>query len=202
MKNIICILLMHLFFLPMSTCLYAQNSSDSKYLFKMWLFLDHSNDHSREIPSATAKDSVIFKLFDENIELKFDTLKANSFLKEYLFLSVNPKGGIKYSPTTNKLIYLSIPSDSSTYVLCVNKFQGTSFRLKGFSGNDLFSLINEIIEKSKKEYKRKLSMRDVLKQLNVQDIDFDCIFRGLKDGNHDPIRYPCLQRCTNIEVVF
>lgn len=130
---------------------YSQRSTDGKFLFKMWFFIEHANynpAYFRKLDFPT-KDSTLFCLFNSVVDLNMDTLKSTGFDSSFLFLSIAEMKGnklvndsaFKYSKTPY-LSYVLTPiyhCNDVGYVLCINKSSGTSYRLQGFSGNDFWS---------------------------------------------------------------
>ena len=57
----------------------SQVSTDTKAIFKMWLFLDRENIHLRNPSKTVVKDNLLFLLFDGAIDIKLDTLKSKRF---------------------------------------------------------------------------------------------------------------------------
>ena len=190
--------------------LFAQNRTDGEFLFKVWLYIEHQNDHARDIPSTAIKDSSLFQVFNDNIRLIVDTLKSNGYFRNYVFLRLKgiksyedqSPGGISYkNKKSTLLIHRAIPIICDGYVLCVNKLQGTSFRLQGFEGNDLLSLINEIRDVSTLPPPTKsIEVKEIIKNLVVEGIDFNCIYKGLTDGKGDSEKFPCLKPCSYITI--
>lgn len=192
-----------LFFCSVET-LMAQKTSDAKFIFKTWLFLEHNNVTSRYATQFPVKDSVLFNLSLRLVNIKFDTLKTRGFSKDYIFLSVDLTGRkdstIKYQKTP-LIQYVDIPVDNCEgYVLCINKAKGTSYRLKGFSGNDFLGLFHETQAKYLQDINKRLSIKQFLKNYFVDELDFECLYAGLISGENDLNKFPCLKNCSNISV--
>ena len=188
----------------------AQKTSDVKFLFKTWLFLEHVNTESREAILFPVKDSALFSLWQNAIELKLDTLKKTGFSKDYIFVSISLKKldiPLKDFPIVYKqwkmIDYLDMPVDScGAYVLCVNKRAGISYRLRGFRENDFLGLYRDIRGDFEGRTTKRLSIRRFLKQYTVNDLDFECLYEGLTSNKVNLKEFPCLQRCANDVVVI
>jgi hypothetical protein len=197
-------------FFSLTESLLAQKSTDTKFIFKTWLFLEQNNTSSRYATQYPIKDSSLFNLFQSGLDIKFDTLKTKGFSDNYIFLSIPTVGGrsdiknkvITY--TTPKLVeYINIPVDNcEAYVLCINKFKGTSYRMKGFTGNDFLSLFKEIKNDYWESKKQTLSIKQFLKSNLVEGLDFECLYKGLTSGKADSKEFPCLQICSDITVTI
>jgi len=191
-------------FLILSIKIYAQQETDGKFLFKTWFFIEHVNVISRTEKTINCKDSVLFNLYNNYLDLKLDTLKSSGFSANYIFLSVvsykNNKivndSAIQYK-RSGYLSYLSIPvNNCEGYVLCVNKTNGKSYRIKGFSGNDFLCLLTEIKEQYFLHNNKPLSNRFFFKNYTTEGIDFNCIYNALVSGSYDNKLFPCLKHCS------
>jgi hypothetical protein len=210
MGNQLRLLLLAALFLSTNKWSLAQSTSDPKFLFKTWLFLEQNNTKSRDATKFPVKDSSLFDLFQREIEIKFDTLKMEGFSRDYVFLSISFSDGTHHVPDnsiiykkTPFLEYLSIPSDNcGAYILCINKSNGTSFRMKGFKGNDFFGLLREIQTQFIEDKNKTLSIRKFLKSYSVVGLDFECIYEGLTSGITDKDKFPCLINCSDTVVTI
>jgi hypothetical protein len=189
---------------------FSQQNTDGKFLFKMWFFVEHVNQHSRKEDDFPVKDSSLFSLFEAAINIKCDTLKSNGFTSNYTFLSVAPlknnssrnDSALTYSKTT-QLLYASVPvNNCEGYVLCVNTISGRSYRLQGFYGNDFFSFLQEVKEEYQKTFSKSLSTKSFLKNYYVEGMDFNCINKGLSSGEVYPKKYPCLKKCSDFIITI
>jgi hypothetical protein len=190
--------------------LFAQANSDAKFIFKTWLFLEHNNTKSRDATLFPVKDSSVFDLFQNGLELKFDTLKSAGFSKDYEFLLISfidqmrqtKFDAIRY--TKKKLVeYLSTPVDNCNgYVLCINKSKGTSYRLMGFGGNDFLNLFHEVQSDYANDTKVVIKIKQFLKDYSVEGVDFVCLFEGLTSRRDNFNNFPCLRKCSDIYVTI
>jgi len=208
MKKAIKILLL-LSFIIVYDASYAQLHTDSKLIFKMWLFLDHQNSLSRYNKEYLTKDSSLFSLFERGIDLHFDTLKTNGFGSGYTFLSVvayksnKPfnQNAIAYK-VKKEIEYMDIPvNNCEGYTLCINNNNGKSYRIQGFNGCDLLSLIREIQVQYLGEMKKKLSDKQFLNNYNVSGVDLSCLYNALKSGSDNWDKYLCIRPCEDIQVI-
>ncbi|MCA6069498.1 hypothetical protein JI747_020245 [Chryseobacterium sp. RG1] len=123
------------------------------------------------------------KYYDpELINIQFDTVKTSSiYLDEnFKILKFNlKKNNVEYN--RDKLVVLFNSSFCETYILAIDS-ENNSYKLSGFSKNDLLYFINSI----KKIFHDK-SSKYVLTYLkdNIQEIDFDCIYKSLKNEKFD-----------------
>lgn len=196
MKKIINVILFAIFFLVKNASCFSQQSTDGKYLFTMWLFLEHVNQTYRTEDAFPIKDSSVFSLFTKNINFHLDTLKSTGFPDSYLFLALNlHDSSLIYNQSTKYLNYIGIPSFCSRYVLCVNELNGKSFRIQGFTGNDFFSLLKDLKNDVYRRNELRLTTKSFIKNYYVEGIDFKCIYKGLLSGEYDLHKYPCLYDC-------
>ncbi|WP_336703377.1 hypothetical protein [Chryseobacterium indologenes] len=126
----------------------------------------------------------------ELINMQFDTVKTTSiYLDEnFRILKFNlKKNKVEYD--RDKLVALFNSSFCDTYVLAIDS-ENNSYKLSGFSKNDLLYFINSI----KKIFHDK-SSKYVLTYLkdNIQEIDFDCIYKSLKNEKFDN---RCIMSCS------
>jgi hypothetical protein len=211
MKNLIIKLILITASLSTNQITFCQLTTDGKFLFKMWFFIEHVNQQARMENDFPMKDSTLFSMFNSTIDLKMDTLGKKGFDNNFIFLSVAKMknnmlvndSAITYNSKTKYLGYVSIPvynCNDLGYVLCVNSISGKSYRLQGFYGNDFFSLLQEIKEDYKKSNNKWLSTKSFLKNYGVDGIDFECIYKGL--GSGDAKDYPCLRSCSDFTITI
>jgi hypothetical protein len=184
---------------------FAQKSTDGIFLFKTWFYIEHINNDSRYASDFSVKDSSVFSLFINNIDLKLDTLSSKGFSNQYVFLSLTLNEQVKnathrskslvYNMETEFLSYIVIPAFCDRYVLCVNKVTGTSYRIQGFAGNDFLSLLMSIKEEFALRYKKQLKTNTFFKDYSAGGIDFKCIYNGLRSGQYNTKKHPCLYNC-------
>ncbi len=125
------------------------------------------------------------------ISIQFDTIKTSSvYLDEnFKILKFNlEKNNVEYD--RNKFVALFNSSYCDTYILAVDS-EKNSYKLSGFSKNDLLYFMNSI----KKIFHDKNSkyILNFLKD-NFQELDFDCIYKNLKNENFEE---KCIKPCSD-----
>ena len=181
---------------------YSQENTDGSYLFKIWLFIEKMNVVTLNSNSYPTKDSSLFNLFDKNIRILPDTIESKGFPDRYIFLSLGvKKTSVNNSNRGSKIIrgdsasYFFFPNECDEYIICIDKVSGLSYRLKGFRGNDFFSLMMEIKRQYRALYKENLDDKDFFSLYKVEGLDFRCIYEGLKSFNFQSDKYECLKPC-------
>lgn len=198
MRNVFIVFFMFLFLNG-----YSQKSTDGEFMFKVQLFLEKAN--VLNVNGYDIKGEGLMSYFVDNITLKFDTLQSFGFTGAYVFLSLSLKSGLKLKDANLKSdssLFLFVENDCTNYVLAVNQTNGKTYRLKGFSGNDFFSLY---VDNNKQLYysnKSGLTMKVFLRDYGVNGVDFRCLYGAVKSGEYNYVKYPCLKSCQvrNIEV--
>jgi hypothetical protein len=79
MKNLVIKIILVTVLISINRIAFCQQSTDGEFLFKMWFFIEHVNNHSRTEKDFPVKDSALFSLFDSVVDLKLDTLKSKGF---------------------------------------------------------------------------------------------------------------------------
>lgn len=190
------------------TKVYSQDSTDQKFIFKMWFYIEHINQDLRTNKTFRVKDSSLFALYNNYLDFNFDTLKSEGFNKNYVFLAVVSykndslvkENAIIYKKSGN-LSYLSIPINyCEGYVLCINKINGRSYRLKGFRGNDFLDFLTDVKEQYFIDNNMILSNKLFFKNYKTTNLDFECIYKGLTSGNQNKKNNSCLRSCKNFVV--
>ncbi|MGF7076202.1 hypothetical protein [Mucilaginibacter sp. 3215] len=207
MKTKIGITFFLVFFLTFNKPLSAQQTTDAGFIFKTWLFLEHKNNKSRYATEYAVKDSALFDLFQNGLALKFDTLRMNGFGADYIFLAVSftkkaepYKRSVVYK-APKEIGYISIAVDNcQSYVICLNKSKGTSYRLSGFSGNDFLGFLHEFQGDYRASNGEGISVKEFLSRCTVATLDFACLYEGLTEKNKTGDIYPCLRSCSDATV--
>jgi len=190
------------------TKVFSQDSTDGKFIFKMWFYIEHVNQELRTVKNFPVKDSSLFSLYNNFLDLNFDTLKCEGFNKNYIFLAVVSykndslvkENAIIYKKSGN-LSYLSIPINyCEGYVLCINKKSGRSYRLKGFIGNDFWDFLADVKEQYFTDNNMVLANKIFFKNYKTDSLDYECIYQGLISGNQDKKNNSCLRSCRNFIV--
>lgn len=158
--------------------------------------------------SISIKNDSIFNLFKDNIRLKISELN-NNLPHKYVVkcLILNNENVIStnqdltpYNFDVNSFFYNNQCDGKLVLVFDIEK--GTSYRIAGFKGNDLISLLFNIQEYYFKNYK-KISFKSIIKKHHIEDVDLFCIYKGLKSERLiDYKKYPCLKSCFDEFVVF
>lgn len=180
----------------------SQKNTDIDFIFKTWLYLEHINNDSGYNVDFAVKDSAVFSLFVNNIKLKVDHLESEGFSKDYIFVSINGSSGssIQYDKTEFRNL-ISIPLFCNRYVLCVNKLNGKSYRLQGFAGNDILTLIKDI-RKQRLFNNKKFKLRQFFKFSFVSGLDLKCLYKGIKSFSLDDKKYRCLEDCKGSDEII
>lgn len=185
------------------TTLYAQSTTSIEDIFKMQLFLNKKNSIFREMDYSVSKNDSLYSVFKETVKIKMDTLKVSNHLKgqlneEYCFYKVS-ENNIEYIRKFNKdeHRYLLIDIMQNCYfILGVNKQTGTSYRLAGFDNNDFLSFLNDFKENYLFSNMKKIKTKTFLKGYEVSNLDFLCLYSGLRRNEFSRSDFPCLQRCS------
>lgn len=181
----------------------CQKKIDGEFIFKTQLFLEKTNV-TNTIGFET-KDKGLLLFFDRNVKLKLDTLQAYGFSDDYVFLRLPVKNGIMYNDTAIKSdssFFLLIADNCSDYILAINKSNGKSYCLKGFSGNDFFNLFGDINKRFERLNRRTITVKKFLKDYSVSSVDFGCLYGALKSGEYNKAKYPCLKGCEVENVII
>ena len=184
----------------------SQKNTDIDFIFKTWLYLEHINESIPSNNEYKQKDSNVFSLFVNSIKLKIDHLECEGFSNDYVFVAINGSNNrnsdssIKYNET-EFLNLLIIPRFCNRYVLCVNKLNGKSYRLQGFAGNDILTLIKDI-RKQRLFNNKKFKLRQFFKSSFVSGLDLKCLYKGIKSFSLDDKKYPCLEDCRGSDEII
>ncbi|PIE50910.1 MAG: hypothetical protein CSA38_00810 [Flavobacteriales bacterium] len=180
----------------------AQSSLDIEDIFKMQLFLDKKlTIHSST--KGVVKDNALYQIFSDSAELNIDTLKVNSalyyFIDPFQYYKVDLKNTIQnLSNEDSKIQSLSFFHGLNTiYILAINSETGLTYRLKGFNGNDFLTFLRDFKEMYRKQTGNSVSNNKFIKKYKLPDVDFKCLYKGLRSGNIDIQKYPCLIRCSD-----
>ena len=191
----------------------AQAKTGAISNFKMQLFLD--KDNVLVDNDICTKNDSLYYAFSKNISLKLDTLQISGnydftmavFAPKFEFYTINISSvekNIYYikKMTERESNYLGIPSGKfSTYVLAINLKNGRSYRILGFNGNDFLGYLSDYIEYFNENNDKKINAVNFLKNYQVEDIDFKCLYTGLHSKIINRKKYPCLQRVNDPIVI-
>ncbi|MGC4040334.1 MAG: hypothetical protein QM710_05990 [Flavobacterium sp.] len=194
-----------LFFCLCAFNLSAQSKNDVDYLVKMQLFLNKENVFSDKLHPNIVKGDSLFHVFKDLIILKIDTLKVENGLAmlhsdDYSFYRVK-ESNIKYTKQLVKqeVNYFAINTELSDgeYIISINQNTGRLYRLAGFGTNDFMGFLTDFKDMYLNSNFKKLSTSKFFKNYIVQDLDFKCLYKGLRCGNSNSNKYPCLMKCND-----
>jgi hypothetical protein len=182
--------------------LFSQSKTNSKDIFKMHLFLDKINISRSDLDKKIVKNDSLYDIFKANVNLEIEELKlvSNLFIpkngdfKFYILKDVFYKDDI----TKDDLWFIKINlSLDCKYVIAVNEYTGRNYRLSGFNNNDFFAFFYNIKESYKSVNFKKLRNSIFFKKYNVEYLDFECLYKGLKQDCIDKHKFPCLKSCSD-----
>ena len=176
----------------------GQAEVDQQLLFKTWLFLD----------SEQSKIDTLLKTLIKSIDLNISQVESSQFgipISFYYLKVYDTKANkvmtdaVTYKDGKEPTLEFGIPVNKyvGQFVLALNKTTNKSYRLIGFNGNDFMMFLEDFKEEFYKKRKERLSNKQFLKSYHVSDIDFNCLFDGLRGKDLDRTKYPCLIRCSD-----
>jgi hypothetical protein len=210
MKNIK-ILLLLLLLLSFKGFSQDEEKIDYEHIFKNWIYIEKTSEYiltEDSVSSISIKNDSVFKLFKDNIKLKVSELNnnlPNKYVVKCLILNnenvIDTNQNLTpYNIDVNSFFYNNQCDGKLVLVFDIEK--GMSYRVAGFNGNDLMSLLLSIQEYYYKDYK-KISFKSIIKKHYIKDVDLLCIYKGLKSEKLiDYKKYPCLKSCFDEFVVF
>lgn len=182
--------------------LFSQIKTDAVSVFKMQLFLDNKNVKFKESEKSIKNDS-LYKAFSDVVVLKLDTLNIKG---EYTLIksALSPKYQFfqlkehSYKKELNeKELQMYWIFGDKICSIAINQETGKSYRLLGFNTNDFMSFLSDFREDYKEKQGEKLSVKQFLKNYIVNKLDFNCLYKGLKNNEKDIRKYPCLVRASD-----
>ncbi|MQP51730.1 MULTISPECIES: hypothetical protein [unclassified Flavobacterium] len=202
-----------LFFLLISLNVFSQNEHkiDYEHIFKKWIYIEKTSGYlptEESMNSISIKNDSIFNIFKDNIKLKISELNNNlphKYVVKYLILNnqnvIDTNQDLTpFNMDVNSFFYNNQCDGKLVLVFDIEK--GMSYRIAGFNGNDLMSLLFSIQEYYFKNYE-KISFKSIIKKHHIEDVDLLCIYKGLKSERLiDYKKYPCLKSCFDEFVVF
>lgn len=187
----------------LTTSMYlAQNKTNEIDVFKMLLFLNKKNVFQT---NEIIKNDSLYINFSKSVIIKPKTLKVSGlydytesvYAPQFSFFEVdiNSSGySIKTNLDTIKYKYLELYFGTLTkYIIGINK-NGKSYRLMGFENNDFLGFVNDYIEEYNSMNDKKIDTKQFLKNYFVEELDFNCLYKGLRENIVDRKKYPCLKR--------
>ena len=203
----------------------AQLKTDPQSIFKMFLFLNRSNVSFRGMDKRVSKNDSLYKAFSEVTYLKLNKLKVlkNRFEKqtavpEFDYYELKMYDTAKKDYTNNVTYKRTLTSNEGQffgvyiggcdeYIIAINRTTGDSYRLKGFNINDFLAFFVDFKEVyTNQSYTEKgeehLNIRKFLKNYQIEDLDFECLYDGLTSKEIDRDKYPCLKRVADITPAY
>lgn len=182
--------------------LYSQSKTDTNDIFKMHLFLDKKNISRSDLNKKITKNDSLYDSFSRNSLLRINTLKlkSNIFFPSdgnftfYVIDNIEYKRGL--SSDESWFLKIDLNADSK-YIIAINESTGRSYRLAGFNGNDFLVFFSDISKAYKSYNFKELKISRFLKEYTVESIDFECLYKGLKNGIIDKEKFPCLKTCSD-----
>ena len=147
MANIKILLLL---FLTLSVFSQNEHKIDYEHIFKNWIYIEKTSGYmptQESVNSISIKNDSIFNIFKDNIKLKISELN-NNLPHKYVVkcLILNNQNVIDtnqdltpYNIDVNSFFYNN--QCDSKLVLVFDIEKGMSYRIAGFNGNDLMSLL-------------------------------------------------------------
>ncbi len=195
---------------------FAQVKTDAQSIFKMLIFLDRENSNFRGMDKMVFKNDSLYKEFSSVLYIKLDTLKIIrdelSFGQpgvQYNFYQLMIYDVTKREFAHNYSYKRKLSSDEEqflgifsgrgdSYIIAINKATGRSFRLRGFNSNDFLSFLADVKETYNGIFGHKpLSTKAFFKNLQVENLDFECLYEGLSKKGINRNEYPCLLRISD-----
>jgi hypothetical protein len=178
--------------------LFSQSMTDAEDIFKMHLFLDKQNISRNDIEKNVVKNDSLFNAFKKNCIIIIDTLKieAPKYLPldgDFTFFMIK-NIDYKKDMTKSELWYLKVDFNLDyKYIIAINKETGRSYCLSGFHKNDFFIFFSDLSKAYRFFNFKKLKISFFLKNYKVENLDFECLYKGLKKREIDKDRFPCLR---------
>lgn len=197
MKNNFLIILILLFTFEM----FSQIETDAVSTFKMQIFMDKKSVTFES--DISIKNDSLYNAFSDNIILKLDTLKIKG---EYTLVesALSPQFkffqliGHSYKKKLSELeLKLFWVFGDKICTIAINQETGKSYRLMGFNTNDFLSFYSDYKEEFEKKQEKNLKIKKFLKDYKVEKLDFECMYKGLKNIYIDRVKYPCLARASD-----
>lgn len=146
-------------FIVFSTFVYSQKEDEIGKTF----VLNFLNEKS-----LILKDTIELKKIYNSNALEIETTFINDYNSDILFYKFE-LGKNKVTILKNNLDVSFCMSSCTVYILAYNIRNNKSYKLKGFAGNDLFFLLQDIRHYSQK----KKSLNKILNELNQLNIGLD-----------------------------
>ncbi|UGS21233.1 hypothetical protein [Flavobacterium cyclinae] len=210
MGNIFKIIVL-LFFFSFSGFCQENHNINFEHIFKNWIYLEKTSDYLKDInklETITIKNDSIYRVFMSNVRLIISDVSSN-LPKKFVVksLELNDKNIIdndkNLDPNNVGIVsfFYSIQCNGKM-VLVFDLETGMSYRVAGFNGNDLLSLIDSLKDYHFKKEDKVLKRKIIIKKYFVEDVDLMCTYKGLiSEDSFNHIKYPCLKSCLDAIVV-
>jgi len=161
-------------------------------IFKTLLILNQSICFDDEYKSKEFKIENLL----ENVDIEIEELKPKQIIPLYLlnfklYIFDIEKNNIIFK---NKIPIVFKYGVCTEYIVAYNEKTMQFYRMKGFKCNDFIFLLNDIFKESDKKVKIKEIIKE-LDSLNFDNLNFDCMYKALKDSSNNLKNYPCILSC-------
>lgn len=217
MVNIFKIIVL-LFFFSFSGFSQENHNINFEHIFKNWIYLEKSSNYLKDINSIetiTIKNDSVYRAFMINVRLNLTDVSSN-LPKKFVVRSLemndrnitnndrnitnNDKNLNPYNIGIVSFIYSVQCYGKMTLVFDLET--GMSYRVTGFNGNDLLSLIDSLKDYHFKNEDKVLKRKTIIKNYFIEDVDLMCLYNGLiSEDSFNHIKYPCLKSCLDEIVV-
>jgi len=176
-KNIFLLLCVTILF-PIVNC---QNKINAVDVFKMYLFL---NKRTFKSDRSIVKNDSTYLHFSDFLYLSLDTLQVYNSIKgayynEFDFYKLS-QFGIHYKDNSTYNKFHVEFGFLGYYILCINNKTGICYRLAGFDVNDFYDFLFDFQSIYLQNNMRKVSKNTFFKKFKVENLNFLCIYKGLK----------------------
>ena len=157
----------------------------------------------------TIKTSDSFSATKANLVFSFGEREIIENCKLYEKLkSIYPNAEIVICSTAGQLLDYKLINDEfqyigfgsgmcDFYVLALNPKTGISYCLSGFDVNDFLGFLSDFKASYFNDTGKKLKTSKFIKNYKVENLDFECLYKGLKTDGIDREKHPCLIRCSD-----
>ncbi len=170
---------------------HVKNKVSIENIFKLNLFIEEAFEIEKNgiISPPTLSDL-------DDISFKIDTVISSSHIfissiSDIILFKTNLINKVK----EDKFTLLFQGGNCLKYYIALDKTNGKFFRLYGFKTNDFLNLLRELRNKS--GHKNEKALINDFSQTYGEDLDFNCIYNGLRSKSYDECTYPCLKVCTD-----
>jgi hypothetical protein len=203
MKNAVIFLVLIL--VPYKVFAQPKRDIDVVFLFKMQLYLNE--DILSPIKTTEDINLQTFSKFIENLYIRIDTLRGRITGSDtYIFLSISIDDTLRFKFFNRSGTIMFVPIQGTDtihlrrYILAINSDNTKIFRISGFESDDLKSFF-DILKNNGYYYHRRLSIREILRDSNVKDLDLECLYKSIGKP-YNISRYPCTRRCSDYYIII